>query len=148
MSPLDLDLLAEKSMAVDRHLARVKERLPPSPDSLLPSTDTSDAVILHLWQATQLVIDLAIAACLHLRLGGAASYADAFVRLRSAGVLDAGLADRLVKAAGFRNVVAHAYDTLDMVRVHRAATDGPADLRAFLARLRDRLTSESGSLLP
>jgi len=45
--------------------------------------------------------------------------------------------DRLVRAAGFRNVVAHPYDTLDMTRVHGAAQEGPADLRAFLALLRD-----------
>ena len=143
MSPLDLDLLAEKSMAVEGHLARVKERLPHDPAALLPSTDASDAAILHLWQATQMVIDLAIAACLHLRLEAAATYADAFRRLREAGVLDDALAGRLVKAAGFRNVVAYAYDTLDLARVHRAATEGPHDLRIFLARLRDRLTHDT-----
>jgi uncharacterized protein YutE (UPF0331/DUF86 family) len=49
------------------------------------------------------------------------------------------LAGRLVRAAGFRNVVAHAYDQLDMARVHRAAREGPADLRACLAALRSRL---------
>jgi uncharacterized protein YutE (UPF0331/DUF86 family) len=37
-----------------------------------------------------------------------------------------------MKAAGFRNVVAHAYASLDMKRVHRAASSGPADLRAFI----------------
>ncbi|MEZ5318847.1 MAG: DUF86 domain-containing protein [Vicinamibacterales bacterium] len=61
------------------------------------------------------------------------SYADAFRRLQSAGVIETALADRLVRAAGFRNVVAHAYERLDLARVHRAATDGPADLRAFVA---------------
>ena len=42
-------------------------------------------------------------------------------------------------AAGFRNVVAHAYERLDMERVHRAATHGPDDLRRFLAILADRV---------
>ena len=63
-----------------------------------------------------------------------------FRRLQSSGLLDADLAGRLVRASGFRNVVAHAYDTLDMARVYRAATDGPADLRAFLAALARWLT--------
>jgi hypothetical protein len=31
--------------------------------------------------------------------------------------------------------VAHAYDRLDMARIHRAARHGPDDLRAFLATL-------------
>jgi uncharacterized protein YutE (UPF0331/DUF86 family) len=48
-----------------------------------------------------------------------------------------------VRAAGFRNVVVHAYATLDMARVHDAATHGPADLRAFLARLVDRIPPDA-----
>ena len=135
----DRAVLAERTMAVERHLRRVAERLPPSAADMPPATDVSDAVILHLWQATQIVIDLAMAACLWLRLGTPASYADAFRLLRKAGILvDAALADRLVRAAGFRNIVAHAYETLDMQRVHDAAKNGPVDLLAFLALLRDR----------
>jgi uncharacterized protein YutE (UPF0331/DUF86 family) len=45
----------------------------------------------------------------------------------------------LVRAADFRDVVVHAYQTLDMSRVHDGARSGPADLRAFLAALRDRI---------
>ena len=41
-----------------------------------------------------------------------------------------------------RNVVAHAYETLDLKIVHRAATHGPADLRELLRRLRDRLRQQ------
>ena len=110
-------------------------RLPVDPADLRPSSDASDAVVLHLWQAVQITIDLATAACLHLRLGAPATYANAFRRLAEAGHLDRALAGRLERAAGFRNVVAHAYETLDMARIHRAATTGPADLRAFLAAL-------------
>lgn len=72
-----------------------------------------------------------------LGLGTPASYADAFRKLQQAGVLDDELAGQLVKAAGFRNVVAHAYESLDMRRVHAAATQGPASLRAFIGSLRD-----------
>ena len=139
MSPLDRDVLSERAMAVERHLARVADRLPAEVTDFQPSTDLSDAVILHLWQATQTVIDLAMAACLHFKLGAPASYADAFERLRGAGLLDADLAARLSGAAGFRNVIAHAYNQLDMARVYQAAQHGPADLRRFLAALRDRM---------
>ena len=139
MSPIDRDLLAERALVVERHLARVAERLPASADALQPATDASDAVILHLWQATQIVIDVATAACVRLVLGTPATYADAFERLRAGGVIDAGLASRLVRAAGFRNLVAHAYQRLDMRRVHDAARTGPPDLRALLAAVRDRI---------
>lgn len=141
MSPLDRAVLAERAAAVHRHLDRVAARLPARPEDLLPSTDASDAVVLHLWQATQIVIDLAVAACVRFDLGSPQTYAGAFRLLETKGVINAPLADCLVRAAGFRNVVAHAYDTLDMARVHRAATEGPADLKALLAVMASRLTS-------
>jgi uncharacterized protein YutE (UPF0331/DUF86 family) len=133
VSPLDRAVLAERTLALERHLTRVAERLPTSAADLVAATDASDAVILHLWQATQIVIDLAVAACVALGSGTPQSYADAFRRLQDVGIIDEPLASRLVRAAGFRNVVAHAYERLDMARVFRAATDGPADLRAFVA---------------
>ncbi len=135
MSVLDQAVLAERTMTVQRHLARVADRLPASSADFHPATDASDAVVLHLWQATQIVIDVAMGACLALRLGTPGTYADAFRRLETAGIIETVLADRLVRAAGFRNVVAHAYESLDLKRVHQAATDGPADLLAFLGRL-------------
>jgi len=135
MRGLDRQILAAKAAAVERPLRRIAERLPADPGGLEPNTDASDAVILHLWQAVQLVIDLALSACLQLDLGTPESYGDAFARLRDAGHLEEDLARRLVQAAGFRNQVAHAYEKLDMARVHQAAKRGPEDLRAFLAVL-------------
>lgn len=44
------------------------------------------------------------------------------------------LAQRLARAARFRNLVVHAYAELDLRRVFFVATNGPADLRAFLGR--------------
>ena len=138
MTVFDRAVLAERLMAVERHLRRVADRLPAPPATFQPETDVSDAVILHLWQATQIVIDLAMSACLALKLGTPSSYADAFRRLQHAGVIDTALG-RLVRAAGFRNVVAHAYEALDLRRVFVAAKEGPADLLAFMALLRDRV---------
>jgi uncharacterized protein YutE (UPF0331/DUF86 family) len=132
----DLAVLAEKVAAVERHLRRVEERLPEQATDLRPMTDASDAVILHLWQAVQIVVDLAVSTCVAAGLGSPNSYGDAFRKLAEAGRVDRALADRLARAAGFRNVLAHAYETLDMAIVHRAAQGGPADLRAFLASLR------------
>lgn len=60
MTALDLHVLAERVSAVERHLTRVGARLPPSAAALQPATDASDAVVLHLWQAVQIVIDLSV----------------------------------------------------------------------------------------
>ena len=136
MTALDRQLLAERAATLERHLGRIATHLPARPEDLAAG-DACDVVILHLWQAVQLAIDLALSACSDLRLGTPASYADAFVRLTSAGKLDAELAQRLARAAGLRNLMVHAYDSIDLARLHGAATNGPRDLRAFLAVLRD-----------
>jgi uncharacterized protein YutE (UPF0331/DUF86 family) len=140
MSPLSAHLVADKARLVERHLARVAEKLPASPADLAPASDVSDAVILHLWQATQIVIDIAVSACVHLGLGAPATYGEAFTRLRDSGIVPPALAEELVRAAGFRNLVAHAYESVDLQRVHAAASRGPASLRALLAAVASQLT--------
>lgn len=135
MSPLDRTVLAERTLAVSRHLERVTAKLPANAEDLRVNTDAADTVILHLWQATQIVIDLAVSASVALGGGTPATYGDAFRRLAASSIIETALADRLVRAAGFRNLVAHAYGQLDMRRLHDAASNGPADLRALLAAL-------------
>jgi uncharacterized protein YutE (UPF0331/DUF86 family) len=138
-------VFAERVAAVERHLSRVAERLPTDASTLRPMTDESDAIILHLWQAVQIVIDQALSACVRAGLGSPSSYAEAFRKLADAGYLEAGLATRLARAAGFRNVIAHAYDSLDMLRVHAAAKGGPADLRECLHALESVVVGGRGT---
>ena len=135
---VDRELLAERAAAVIRHLDRVADHLPPDPDDLRPLTSATDTVVLHLWQAVQVVIDLAVSTCVRLGIGSPPTYADAFRQLADADVIADDLAERLGRAAGFRNLVVHGYGRLDLRRVHAIASVGPADLRAFLAALRDR----------
>lgn len=137
--------LAEKVAAVERHLGRVADRLPVEGDPFEPGTDASDAVILHLWQATQLVIDVALSLALSTTGSAPPTYADAFLTLNRADKIEAELARRLVRATGFRNILVHAYEDLDMARVREAAAHGPADLRAFLAAARDALPGDDDS---
>jgi uncharacterized protein YutE (UPF0331/DUF86 family) len=121
---------------MERHLARVAARLPSAPAELIASTDEAGVVVLHLWQAVQVALDLALTACVKLNLGGPESYREAFERLAGAGHLAPELAERLKLAAAFRKTMAHAYEKTGMGRVYAAAVDGPPDLRAFIAALR------------
>lgn len=134
--------LAEKAAAVERHFRRVADRLPHPDEPFEPATDASDVVILHLWQATQQVIDIGLSLALAITGSAPPTYADAFLALARAGAIPEDLAQRLVRATGFRNVLVHAYDDLDMARVREAAQAGPADLRAFLAAARHALSPD------
>ncbi len=135
MPPTDPAVLAERLAAVERHLQRVSNQLPENAEDLRPSTAASDAVVLHLWQAVQITIDLAVSWCVRAGLGAPPTYGEAFRRRAVHGLLDDELAGRLVRAVGLRNLVVHGYADLDLRRVHQAARTGPADLRAFAAQL-------------
>lgn len=141
MNAVDPAVLSERVAAVERHLARVQSKLPATANQLLPNSDATDSVVLHLWQAVQIVIDLAVTCCVRLQLGSPRSYREAFERLASHGYLDPELAERLARAADFRNSIAHAYESFDLRRVYAAAVSGPADLRLFLVRVRDGFLS-------
>jgi uncharacterized protein YutE (UPF0331/DUF86 family) len=122
----------------------VRDHLPADPTELRPLSSATDSVVLHLWQAVQVVIDLAVSSCVRLGLGSPPTYGDAFRALAKEGIISDELAQRLARAAGFRNLVVHAYAELDLLRVHAIAEAGPEDLRAFLAALRDQ-ASHSGT---
>ena len=139
MSALDKEILAERVAAVERHLKRVSEHLPKSESEFTATSLVSDTVILHLWQAIQLVIDTALSASVHLNLGSPSSYSDAFLKLGEGGILEKELAIRLSHAAGFRNRIVHAYEDLDMQKVYKIAQTGPQDLRAFLSAIIKKL---------
>jgi uncharacterized protein YutE (UPF0331/DUF86 family) len=141
---MDTEILAEKAAMMERHLRRVQQRLPEQAADLQPMSDASDAVILHLWQAVQLVLDLALSTCVRLGLGSPGNYGEAFRKLADAGHIQADLALRLIRAAGFRNVVAHAYGQIDMSIVHRAAREGPQDLRSFFTAMRAIAVGSNG----
>ena len=70
------------------------------------------------------------------------SYADVFRVLRDEGVVDAGLADRLMAMARFRNVLVHAYAEVDEDRVLQILHGSVSDLDEFVAALRRRFRSE------
>ena len=135
MVPTDRPVLVERVAAVERHLGRVADQLPADAADLRPATAASDAVVLHLWQAVQMTIDLAVSWCVRAGLGAPPSYGEAFRRLAAQGHLDHDLAERLVRAVGLRDIVVHACTDLDLAVVHAAAQAGPADLRAFAAAL-------------
>ena len=136
---VDGELLAERTATVLAHLDRVAAHLPSDPADLRPMSSPTDTVVLHLWQAIQVVIDLATATCVRLGLGSPPTYGDAFRRLAEAGILDPQLGTRLARAAAFRNLLVHAYGRLDLQRVHAIARSGPDDLKAFLAALRNHV---------
>ena len=135
MKAIDADLVGERTVVLERHLARIEATLPKDPVSFELGTDAADVVSLHLLFGIQVVLDLAVFACIHFGLQAPASYDDAVARLAHAGRMSDALADRLEKAANFRDAFVHAFDEIDAASIYRAARVLPADLRSFMTEI-------------
>jgi uncharacterized protein YutE (UPF0331/DUF86 family) len=90
----------------------------------------------------QLAIQAALDAASHIvsdgRLGEPRTNRELFDLLERAGWIDAALADTLRRMAGFRNVLVHGYDTVDLRVVEDIVANRLDDLLAFAAVVRAR----------
>lgn len=135
MKTLDAALVAERQSTLEIQLAHVARALPGDEGGFALNTPDGDSVLLHLFGAIQLVLDMAVFACLHFGTPAPSSYDDAIARLAHGGHIAEDLSDRLEKTSALREAIVHAPEGLDAASVYRAATTVPGDLRAFLAQV-------------
>jgi uncharacterized protein YutE (UPF0331/DUF86 family) len=93
----------------------------------------------------QLAIQAALDVASHIvsdeRLGEPATNRELFDRLASGGWISKELASRLGDMAGFRNVLVHGYQDVDLDIVVDAAANRLDDLTGLVTAIRKRLTS-------
>ena len=82
--------------------------------------------------ATQSALDLTMHLGANAGLPQAETYQEVFRRLGEAGFMDPVLAERLAAWAGFRNVLAHLYASIDYDRAYDALAE-VSDLERFAA---------------
>lgn len=119
-----------------RHgLSRLREKQGVELETFLGDPDIQDVVLHNL----QLAVQAALDAALHVisdsgwelpRTGGGA-----FEVLARHGVVDLPLGERLRAAVALRNRLIHAYDTLDLERIHRIYHQDLGDLEEFCSAL-------------
>jgi uncharacterized protein YutE (UPF0331/DUF86 family) len=131
---VDRDVVTAKIAAIDRCLQRITFTRDERRTALLP-IELEDIVVLNLQRAVQRAIGLATHVVTTEEYGLPDSVAAFFSVLERHGVIDAELADRLRKMAGFRNIAVHEYQALDPEIVEAIVTRHLDDLRAFSASI-------------
>ena len=111
-------------------LRRVGEKKPASARALASDADLQDILARNLTLAIQVSIDIAFHVCA-ARGVLPATAAEAFVQLAGLGLIPQPLAERLVLAVGFRNILIHEYAEVDWKIVMRVIRSGTGDLAAF-----------------
>lgn len=129
-----------KAAIIERSLRRVRSIYRADPD--LASLLHVDALTLNVERACQAAIDLAMHVVAEKHLGMPQSQADAFRLLAEAKLLERPLADRMIGMCGFRNILIHQYQSLDLALLHAVAAEHWKDLVALCAAFRLRIVVE------
>lgn len=125
--------------------SRVASLRKPSMEALVADENALDLVSFNLMLAVQAACDIATHVIAEERFRPASSLAESFERLAEEGVISRTTAARLAQAAGFRNVVAHAYHRVNPTAVYMASTTGLDDLDAFAREVSQWLISQAAS---
>ncbi len=129
-APVDSAVIDAKLRELSRRLRRIEAKQPASLKQLAADEDLQDILSRNLELAIQTCIDIAFHLC------GAhgvvpATAAEAFAQLARRGLIERSLAQRLQRAVGFRNVLAHEYTEVDWKIVMRVIRTDTRDLAAF-----------------
>lgn len=125
---VDETVQAAKIAALADAVRRIREVLPSSAADLETDRTAREVVVLNLFVAIQEALSLATHWLADQGRVTPGAYRDTFVALAEQGVIDAELAQRLARAAGFRNLIAHQYGALDTERVFAIASSDLDDL--------------------
>lgn len=132
---IDKDILLSKADKVHRHVGRVKEKRPATLQEFVSAPDLQDIVLFNLQMAIQNCIDMASHVISDEGLGLPGSTNEMFYLLQENGFLPQELAEKMVAAVGFRNLVVHEYAKLDLKEVYKISIDHVDDLLEFLKAL-------------
>lgn len=135
----DPDLVAKKLARIETCLAELRRLGAPA---RLEIDVVQQRFIEHTLQiAIQSALDVASHIVSDERLGEPETNRALFVLLARASWLPAELLPALERMAGFRNVLVHGYDEVDLVVVRDVCEHRLGDLERFVAAIRARLTS-------
>ncbi len=140
---MDTDILRAKLESLARCVKRIEGRRPDSAAALAGDLDAQDIISLNLERAVQLCVDAGSHLLLDYDIPSPDSMAGVFLALGKLELLSGPLAERMAKAAGFRNIAVHEYQQVDWNIVYAIVTTRLGDFREFASAVRARLDEPS-----
>lgn len=132
---VDEHLVEQKLAAIRDRIARIEETLPADRVAFLGGRAAQEIVSFNLFVAFQDALDLAAHVIADRGLPLPTTTREHFEILANAKVLTAEVAKAMAGCAGLRNLIAHAYGTLDLGRLYDELPKGRDALRAFCAEI-------------
>jgi len=129
------DVLLNKAAIIERCLLRIHEEYDDYKDTLESNFTRQDAIILNLQRACESSIDAAMHIVRIRRLGIPQQSRDAFLMLEKASLLPKQLSEHLQAMVGFRNIVVHQYQELNLDILKFILNERLCDFREFASIL-------------
>ena len=129
------DTAINKIQSIQRCVQRAREEYQADPEGFDANHTRQDAAILNVLRACEQAIDLANHCIRARKLGIPKTTAESFELLTCKQVISGDLAERLIKMTGFRNIVIHQYQRMDMEITRAVINVGLGDLIEFGDRI-------------
>jgi uncharacterized protein YutE (UPF0331/DUF86 family) len=136
---VDADILRRRIEALLGYLDRLQRFAAVERQHFIGDEDTHHLAERYLHLAIESALDIANHLIADSNLESPETYRDAFAILGRHGVLTEELSRRLQAWAGFRNILVHAYLSIDHGIAHRAILHDLGELRALAAIAAQRL---------
>lgn len=133
----DRDLVEKKLAFIETCVSDIRRLARPSD---IRTDLKEERFVEHTLQlAIQAALDVASHIASDARLGEPRTNRELFDLLVRGGFIEGGLLEDLRNMAGFRNILVHGYDDVDLEVVENVATDRLGDLLSFVAAIRRKL---------
>lgn len=125
------DVLRAKLEALARCISRIKSRTPANCEELKNDYDSQDIISVNLERAVQTCVDIASHIVADFPEEAPKTMGEVFLSLGKQNVISNELAQKMIKAVGFRNISVHQYQSVDWKIVYSIATKNLDDFTAF-----------------
>jgi uncharacterized protein YutE (UPF0331/DUF86 family) len=136
---VDAEILRRRIEALLAYLKRIERFASLPRQQFIDDADTHHLAERYLHLAMESALDIAHHLIADAGLESPETYRDAFAILARHGLIEPALGVRLQAWAGFRNILVHAYLTIDHGIAWNAITNDLGDLRALAAAAALRL---------
>jgi len=137
------DVMIQKIQSIQRCVLRAKEEYQQAGDDFISDFSRQDAAILNITRACEQAIDLANLVIKKRKLGVPAQSRESFVLLHQAKLIPHDLSENMQRMVGFRNIMIHEYQRVDMAVVISVIESGLEDVLHFTEQMLDIAKEET-----
>lgn len=132
----NIAVIENKISSIKKYLKILKGFKKYSLNRIKNNLTVKGAVERYLYLAVQATIDLAEAVIAFRNLRKPSVYSEAFDILKEEKIIADKLAEKLIAMTGFRNVIAHDYEKIDLAITYDVLQKGLKDIEQFVKAIR------------